>query len=758
MDIQSLVKENELEPLMLLGSFGLEKEGVRTNKKYELALSDHPSELGDRAFHPYIQTDFSEAQLELVTPPLETLEETYQWLTALHDVAVRSLENEETIWPFSMPSILPDEENIPIIRVSDQNEIDYREQLAEKYGKKKQLISGIHFNFAFSDVLIDALFEKQKEYQSKKEYKNELHLKLTRNFLRYQWLLTYLFGASPVADDSFFEAARPEGYVRSLRNSSFGYHNDKNIKVNYDTLDSYVEDILNLTQEGVLSETREYYGAARLRGKSKELEEILSTGLHYVEFRSFDLNPLNELGFSLEQAQFVHLFFLSMIWMESTVSVEEIETGRKMNEATALEEPFSPSQYQEEGMQLIQLMKRMVDDLSLEETDKQLIHQAEEALKDPEKTLAAKIVTELEKEKDFLSFGYTLSQTYKKEAWKKPFLLRGFDTMEMSTQLLLFDALQLGIEVTVLDELDQFVKLEHQNHVEYVKNGNMTGKDTYISHWIMENKTVSKKILKDHGFIVPEGEEYQTIEEAVAGFYTFKDKAFVVKPKSTNYGLGISIFKKTPTLEDFKEALDIAFKEDESVLVEEFATGTEYRFFVLDGEVQAVLLRVPANVVGDGEHSISELIDQKNDDPLRGMNHRAPLEKIQKTNLEKLMLKEQGYDFDSVPPEGETVYLRENSNISTGGDSIDFTDKMHESYKKIAAKMAEPIGVRVTGVDLIIPDYTKPSTDEEPGYTCIEANFNPAMHMHAYVYEGKGRRLTKGILNMLFPELKEKNE
>ena len=140
-------------------------------------------------------------------------------------------------------------------------------------------------------------------------------------------------------------------------------------------------------------------------------------------------------------------------------------------------------------------------------------------------------------------------------------------------------------------------------------------------------------------------------------------------------------------------------------------------------------------------------------DPLRGTNHRAPLEKIKFGNVEALTLKEQGYTFDSVPESGEIVYLRENSNISTGGDSIDYTDKMHSSYKELASRMAVPLGVKVTGIDLIIPDYTKPSTPEDPGYTVIEANFNPAMHMHAFVTEGKGRRLTRDILEMLFPEL-----
>src|SRR5699024_436347 len=285
------------------------------------------------------------------------------------------------------------------------------------------------------------------------------------------------------------------------------------------------------------------------------------------------------------------------------------------------------------------------------------------------------------------------------------------------------------------------------------RNGNMTSKDTTISHFIMENKTVTKKILADAGFNVPGGGEYHSIKEAMGNYLKYKDQPIVVKPKSTNYVIGISVFKKFPSKESYKEALEIAFKEDDTVLVEEFIAGTEYRFFVLNDEVGAVLLRVPANVTGNGQQTISELIDEKNDDPLRGENHRAPLAYIEKGEIETLMLKEQGLTFESVPEEGQTVYLRENSNISTGGDSIDFTDEMNESYNAIAVGIAKALDVKVTGIDLIIPDYKVPSTKENPGYSCIEANFNPAMNMHAYVTKGEGRRLSKGILEMLFPEL-----
>ncbi|MCL6571774.1 MAG: bifunctional glutamate--cysteine ligase/glutathione synthetase, partial [Bacillus sp. (in: Bacteria)] len=234
---------------------------------------------------------------------------------------------------------------------------------------------------------------------------------------------------------------------------------------------------------------------------------------------------------------------------------------------------------------------------------------------------------------------------------------------------------------------------------------------------------------------------------------SYINRSIVIKPKSTNYGIGISIFKDSPSQEDFDSAIDFAFKEDRAVLVEEFIEGTEYRFFVIDDEVAAILLRVPANVVGDGKGTIKELVVKKNKDPLRGENHRAPLEKIHLGDIEKLMLKGQGYIPESIPEKDVIVYLRENSNISTGGDSFDYTDKIDDSYKQDAIEITRAIGAKVCGVDFIIPDYTVPSTKEEPGYTIIEANFNPAMHIHSYVYKGEGRRLTIKVLNLLFPEL-----
>ena len=135
------------------------------------------------------------------------------------------------------------------------------------------------------------------------------------------------------------------------------------------------------------------------------------------------------------------------------------------------------------------------------------------------------------------------------------------------------------------------------------------------------------------------------------------NSAIVVKPKSTNFGLGISIFQESTSLSGYEKALDIAFSEDSHVLVEEFVAGTEYRFFILDGKCEAVVLRVAANVVGDGSSSIRELVEKKNQDPLRGRDHRSPLEIINLGDIELLMLEQQGYTPDTVLPKGSHCLL-----------------------------------------------------------------------------------------------------
>ncbi|WP_075319963.1 bifunctional glutamate--cysteine ligase GshA/glutathione synthetase GshB [Histophilus somni] len=669
MKIQHLIKQHQLGLLFQQGSFGLEKESQRVYQDGSVVTTEHPKCFGNRSYHPYIQTDFAESQLELITPPNKNLEDSLRWLSAIHEVVLRSLPEDEFIFPLSMPAGLPSDELIKVAQLDNPEDVAYREHLVQSYGKNKQMVSGIHYNFQLDPALIQTLFNLQQEQKSAVDFQNNLYLKMAKNFLRYQWVLLYLLSATPTVESNYFKGSSPLGkgeYVRSLRSSKYGYVNDPEVIVSFDSLEQYAESLEHWVKSGKLIAEKEFYSNVRLRG-AKKARDLIQNGIKYLEFRLFDLNPFEQYGMSLADARFIHHFVLLMIWLDEMPDQQGVELGRSRLAEVALENPLAQTAYREEGEWLLNQLISMLQSIGADQSA--------------------------------VSF--------------------------------------------VREKLAQFA------------DGNMTSKDSYISPLIMENKVVTKKVLEKAGFNVPQSQEFTSVKQAIAGYSLFEKRAVVIKPKSTNYGLGITIFQQgVNNREDFAKAVEIAFREDKEIMVEDYLVGTEYRFFVLGEETLAVLLRVPANVVGDGIHTVAELVAQKNAHSLRGDGSRTPLKKIALGDIEQLQLKEQGLTVESIPAKDQIVQLRANSNISTGGDSIDITDEMHLSYKQLAVGIAKAMGAAVCGVDLIISDLKEPAQPDLSSWGVIEANFNPMMMMHIFPYAGQSRRLTRNVINMLFPEVK----
>ena len=677
-DFKEIILTHKLSALFSKASFGIEKESQRITDEGTIAKTNHPTIFGNRSFHPYIQTDFAESQPELITPPMQSIEEMHEWLMAIHDVVLRSLPEGEYLLPCSIPPAMPASEEIKVAKLDNESDIAYREYLVSVYGNKKQMVSGIHFNFELNPVLIKELHQLSGSVRTLREFQSDVYLKMAHNFIRYQWIMTYLLGGSISADRSYFEKESQhdlplDQYTRSIRSSKYGYVNKADVHVSFESIDAYVQDIEKMVTTGKLIAEKEFYSTVRFRGANKA-RDLLTNGIAYLEFRLFDLNPFAEFGMHKEDMYFIHYFLLYLLWIDQDASEAEMQLGKEMNYSTALENPLQPSAFQAEGLSVLEGMLQMLEAIDAEEKISAIVKEKIEAFQNPEKTVAGQMVKALEAGEDKTAWAASLAKKYKEAAWKRPYALRGFEDMELSTQILMFDAIQKGLKINMLDRYDQFISLTYKNHREYVKKGNMTAKDSYIGPLIMENKVVTKKILAENGFAVPHSGEYHSAEAALRDYPIFAGKGIVVKPKSTNYGLGISIFKDGASFEGYEKAIHMAFEEDEDVLVEDYLSGTEYRFFVIGNETKAVLLRVPANVVGDGSQTIRQLVEEKNKDSLRGKNHRTPLALIGTGELEKLTIQGQGYTFDSIPPAGVTVRLRDNSNISTGGDSIDVTD------------------------------------------------------------------------------------
>ncbi|ANU28169.1 bifunctional glutamate--cysteine ligase GshA/glutathione synthetase GshB [Planococcus versutus] len=754
MNFKKMLENEQIKPYLLKARYGVEKEGQRVDLTGKLAATTHPKTILMSNEHPYIKRDFSETQLELVTPVTDSLEELFDYLSAIHEVTYRSMDKDEMIWPLSMPPGLPaDEKDIVLAKLADPEGVRYRELLAQEHGRRKQMISGIHYNFEFGEELIQKLFKAQSEITKYHQFKTKIYMKITRNYLHYRWLITYLYGATPSSEKNFFEDKSLDQPVRSIRSSKYGYVNCKDIQVSYSSLEKYISDISTMVEQGRLLEEKEFYADVRLRGGNK-VSDLEERGIRYIELRNIDINPFEQNGISYQQAEFLHIFLIYMLWIDESEQHDDwVTEGEKRSEKVALEHPLAITEFKAEAEAMLNEIEHMVENFELSVSEN-LFDTLREMVTDPSKTLAGRLFKQSEQSNQS-QVATRLGKAYYDEAWNNPYQLAAFTDMELSTQLLVFDAIQQGIEVDIIDRHDQFLKLVLNDHEEYVKNGNMTSKDSYIASLIMENKTVTKKILHKQGFRVPQGEEFNDLANALRSYHQFSTMAFVVKPKSTNYGLGISIFREGATYEDYTQALTLAFKEDSSVLIEEFLYGTEYRFFVMNDKVQAVMARIPANVTGDGAKTIEELVAEKNKDPLRGRDHRTPLEKIQLGELEILMLKGQGKQPSSIPEKGEVLYLRENSNVSTGGDSIDVTDHIRDDYKNIAVKSVAALGAKISGLDLIIKDIEVPAANDN-AYGIIEANFNPSMYMHIFPYKGKSRRLTMELLEYLFPELIKK--
>ncbi|WP_113675059.1 bifunctional glutamate--cysteine ligase GshA/glutathione synthetase GshB [Vallitalea guaymasensis] len=771
-ELVELITVNKQGKNLLSGNFGIEKENVRVNYDGKLAITPHPKVFGDKSENPYITTDFSESQVEMITPTVDSLEEVYRYLETLQNIVSLSLENE-LLWPQSLPPILPAEKDIPLanyntdeILVKDNANL-YREYLADKYGRKKQMISGIHYNFSFKDGILKKLYENTASDVTFREFKDRLYMKMVRNITKYSWFIIRLLGSSPAIHESYIDYCKrcskqsksdksPCNFTASIRNGKCGYNNIDNYYVTLDTLDDYIKGIRKLIESGHLISSKEYYSVIRPKSNNGNLSGLEEHGIDYLELRLMDINPLFKLGFSIDDLYLIHLFmiFSAMLdddYMDETLFNDSIKNNQKVADKGRMENLKIVFDGQDTSVEALSLevINTLRQIVTVIDTKKDflngIIDKYEEMILEHEKLYSSILFKEI-KQQGFIKFHLDKAIKYLENSKAQEFNFIGFEDMELSTQILMLNSIKRGVKVEILDRNENFIELSYKDKKEYVKQATKTSKDTYSTVLIMENKLVTKKILEKSGIKVPGGDVYTNIENALDDYYKYKNMNIVIKPNSTNFGIGITIFKNIFTEQDYETALKLAFEKDDTVLVEEFIEGKEYRVFVIDNEVVGVLRRVPANVIGDGSSTIRELVATKNTDPLRGKGYRKPLEKIKLGTPEKMFLAQQELDFDSILEKDRIVYLRENSNISTGGDSIDYTDDISDSLKEIAIEAAKAVGASIVGVDLITKDI---EGDALNNYGIIELNFNPAIHIHCYPYIGDNRKLGEKILDLL---------
>ncbi len=349
----NLLIKNDSASLLRVGLVGIEKESLRVDRNGVIAQTDHPISLGSALTHSYITTDYSEALLEFVTPPVADTEMAIGFLEDIHRFVYPKLE-DECLWPASMPCKLNGEHSIRIAEYGSSNlgimKNVYRRGLGYRYGKMMQVIAGIHINFSMPENFWPAWQQLSGESGNLQEFANQQYFGLIRNLQRIGWLIPYLFGASPAVDRSFShkgvvglkkwdEETLFGADATSLRLGDIGYTNHREneigIKACYDNLSEYVKCLTRAIETpyapyeeigvkvngeyrqlnaNILQIENEYYSTVRpkqvARRKEKPTHALLERGVQYVEIRSLDLNPFSRHGLNIDQLRFMEVLFI----------------------------------------------------------------------------------------------------------------------------------------------------------------------------------------------------------------------------------------------------------------------------------------------------------------------------------------------------------------------------------------------------------------------------------------------------------------
>ena len=350
-DIASLLKERKI---------GIEKECLRVNKQGAIAQTPHPSSLGSALTNPHVTTDYSEALLELITPPFHSIPQTLNFLRDTQKFVYTRLQ-DEILWCSSMPCVLAGEESIAIAQYGSSNagmmKTVYRRGLGHRYGRMMQVIAGIHYNYSLPKSFWSAYQQLEKDKQTQQDFISDAYFKLIRNLQRFGWLVPYLFGASPAVCRSFMDGIEKilepfdeytfhHPYATSLRLSDIGYQNYKEgksgIKVSYDSLASYIQCLKHAIETpspdykkfgvktsagyqqlnaNLLQIENEYYSTVRPKQITGTYEKpttaLAKRGVEYIELRSLDLNVFEPLGINESQMYFLDAFLMFCLLHDS---------------------------------------------------------------------------------------------------------------------------------------------------------------------------------------------------------------------------------------------------------------------------------------------------------------------------------------------------------------------------------------------------------------------------------------------------------
>ena len=314
-----------------------------------------------------------------------------------------------------------------------------------------------------------------------------------------------------------------------------------------------------------------------------------------------------------------------------------------------------------------------------------------------------------------------------------------------STASIVREAELRGITVLRLDDYN-LVQLGEGKYQQRIQAA-ITSNTSLIGVETAGNKRLTKMMLEDAGIPVPKGTVVRKQESAIEDAQ-WLGYPVVVKPHDGHHGKGVTtnLSNEGELIEAFARAKEVSDK----VIIEQHLTGSDYRMLVVGGKFVAAAKRMPAEVLGDGQHTIAELIDIENRNPDRGYGHENVMTRLKVSSVTEHLLAKSDYTMETVLKDKETFHLELTANLSTGGSAEDVTDRVQKANRFMAERIAKIIGLDIAGIDVMAPTLSQPIA--KVGGAVIEVNAAPGLRMHLAPAKGKARNVARHIINMLFPK------
>jgi len=320
-------------------------------------------------------------------------------------------------------------------------------------------------------------------------------------------------------------------------------------------------------------------------------------------------------------------------------------------------------------------------------------------------------------------------------------------SITITNKIIIEEAKKYGINHKIISDKHNLIALIYKDK-EFIIRRAITPATNAVSYYIANHKEATYRILDHYGFSIPKTISVSSFEEAKKAADEIVYPV-VVKPEDGAHGEGVTInvIDEKMLQDSYDEAFNIHKKD---ILIQNYIPGDDYRVMIVDYKVIAIAKRVPCNIFGDGKSTITQLIEKENKNPLRGEGHQKPMTLIVIDNHIEQFLQSQNLSLDSIPKDGEQIFLRENANLSTGGEAYDVTDSAHKDNIEILNNISKALNARITGLDIRCIDIKKKFTKNN--YAVIETNVSPGIRMHHFPSKGKSRNIAYEILKLLFPK------